>query len=235
MPTSSSYILTPVVSFTGWLGPQSVLDVGCGYGQWGMLLRQHIDYPWEIHAGTPHWNRRIDGIEAWESYRNPLWDFAYDKVVVEEATSFLSTVGSDTYGLALCVEVLEHMTVQEGRELLDNLKRVSEHVLVTTPDLPLLQGEVCGNPYETHHAWWSWAALKEAGAVGRLPASGATVALFSKSPNVLEFWQRGIRLRALGPLVPAPARATAQWVLHQLGRHPGPPAAGAGPAVERAH
>ena len=61
MPTSSSYILTPVVSFTSWLDPQSVLDVGCGYGQWGILLRQHIDYPWEIHAGIPRWNRRIDG------------------------------------------------------------------------------------------------------------------------------------------------------------------------------
>ena len=88
MPTCSSYLLTPVVSFTGWLDPQSVLDVGCGYGQWGMLLRQHLDYPWQLHAGIPRWNRRIDGIEAWEPYRNPLWDFAYDKVVVKEATEF---------------------------------------------------------------------------------------------------------------------------------------------------
>lgn len=235
MPTSSSYLLTPVISFTGWLSPQSVLDVGCSYGQWGMLLRQHIDYPWEIHAGVPCWNRRIDGIEAWEPYRNPLWDFAYDNVEVKEASSFLSAVSSDTYELTLCVEVLEHMEVQTGRELLDHLKRVSEHVLVTTPDRPLLQGEVCGNPYETHRAWWSWSALKEAGAVGRLPASGATVALFSRRPEMLESWQRGIRLRALGPIVPAPARATAQRVLHRLGKHPGPPTGGGGPAIERVH
>jgi len=235
MPTSSSYLLTPVISFAGWLNPQSVLDVGCGYGQWGMLIRQHLDHPWELRAGIPRWNRRIDGVEAWEPYRNPLWDFAYGKVVVEEAISFLSAIDSDTYELALCVEVLEHMAVEPGRELLDQLKRVSEHVLVTTPDRPLLQGEVCGNPYETHYAWWSWAALKEAGAVGRLPASGATVALFSKSPEMLETWQRGIRIRALGPIVPAPARATAQRVLHQLGRHPGPPTTGSGPMVERAH
>lgn len=235
MPTSSSYLLTPVVSFTSWLNPQSVLDVGCGYGQWGMLLRQHIDCPWEIHAGIPRWNRRIEGIEAWEPYRNPLWDFAYDKVVVEEAISFLSAVNSDTYELALCVEVLEHMEAQTGRELLDHLRRVSRHVLITTPDRPLLQSEVCGNPYETHHSWWSYGALKEAGAIGRLPASGATVALFSKSPEMLESWRRGIRLRALGPIVPAPARAAAQRVLHQLGRHPGPPTAGSGPVVERVH
>ena len=235
MPTSSSYLLTPVISFTGWLSPQSVLDVGCGYGQWGMLLRQHIDYPWEIHAGSPRWSRRIDGIEAWEPYRNPLWEFAYDKVVVKEATSALSAIGSDAYELALCVEVLEHMEVEPGRELLDHLRRVSRHVLITTPDLPLLQSEVCGNPFETHHAWWSWAALKEAGAVGRLPASGATIALFSKCPERLEPWQRGIRLRAIGPVVPAPARLTAQRVLHKLGRHPGPPRASGGPAIERAH
>jgi hypothetical protein len=235
MPTSSSYLLSPVISFMGWLNPQSVLDVGCGYGQWGVLLRQHLDHPWELHAGIPRWNRRIDGVEVWEPYRNPLWDFAYSTVVVKDATSFLSGVDSDTYELALCAEVLEHMEAQKGRKLLDHLRRVSRHVLITTPDRPLLQGEVCGNPYESHHAWWSWAALKEAGAVGRLPASGATVALFSKSPETLESWQRGIRLRALGPIVPAPARAAAQRILYHLGRHPGPPSSGIGPAVERAH
>lgn len=234
MPTSSSYLLTSAVSFSSWLNPKTVLDVGCGYGQWGMLLRQHIDYPWELEAGIPRWRRRIDGIEAWEDYRNPLWEFAYDKVVVEEAISFLSRVGSDTYDLSLCMEVLEHMEVQEGRRLLDHLQRVSKHVLISTPDRPLLQDDVCGNPYETHHAWWSWSALKRAGAVGRLPASGATVALFSKSPEELEPWQRGIRIRALGPLVPAPARVAARRMLHRLGRHPGPPATGSGPAVEGA-
>jgi hypothetical protein len=154
---------------------------------------------------------------------------------VGEAISSLSAVGADIYELTLCVEILEHMEVQAGRELLEHLRRVSKHVLITTPDTPLLQDEVCGNPYETHQAWWSWAALKQAGAVGRLPASGATIALFSKSPEELEPWQRGIRLRALGPLVPASARATAQRVLHKLGRHPGAPAAGSGSMVERAH
>lgn len=234
MPTSSSYILTPVISFAGWLNPQSVLDVGCGYGQWGMLLRQHLDCPWDIHEGIPRWRRRIDGVEAWEPYRNSLWDFAYDEIKVKEATSLLSELDANAYELTLCIEVLEHMTVQAGRGLLSNLKRVSEHVLVTTPDRPLLQDDIGGNPYETHHAWWSWGALKEAGAVGRLPASGATVALFSNKPEKLQLWQRGIRFRVLGPIVPASVRTAAQTVLHRLGRHPGPPCAGGGPALERA-
>ncbi len=225
MPTSSSYILTPVLSFVSWLGPRSVLDVGCGYGQWGILLRQHLDYPWTIESTHPRWGRRIDAIEVWEGYRTSLWNFAYDHVVVGDALSVVRELPSGEYDLALCVELLEHLPPPRGRLLLGELRRVAAHLLVTTPDLPMAQGEIAGNPHERHRSFWSWTALKREGATARLPASGATVAVFSSRPHELRSWLRSRRLRVLGPLLPPRLRSLGQQCLAAVGLHPGAPAA----------
>jgi SAM-dependent methyltransferase len=226
MSTSSLYVLTPIISFTGWLQPRSVPDVGCGYGQWGLLLRQFLDYPWALENGTPRWARRVDDVEAWPTYRNDLWDFAYDSVVVSDARGHLPTLDSNAYDLGLCLEVIEHLDLDGGRRLLRELSRVCTHVVVSTPDYVILQDDLCGNPFERHRAWWSWRALKSEGAVGRLRASGSTVALFSSRRGELRPWLRGLGLRTVGPLLPPALRRRGQY----LPATPRPPS---GPTLER--
>jgi hypothetical protein len=233
MPASSTYLLTPVMSFIGWLNPSSILDVGCGYGSWGLLLRQHLEAPWELINGRPLWHRRIEGIEAWSDYRNALWSYAYDRVVVAEAATYLETVRDDSFGLALCLEVLEHLTPAAGTDLVSELRRVATHVVLTTPDRPMTQGELCRNPFEEHKSWWSWRALHREGAMARLPASGSTVALFSKEPEALRPWLQGLRLRSLGPISSPSLRLAGQRLLRWARLHPGAPENdGGGPSLE---
>ena len=69
---------------------------------------------------------------------------------------------------------------------------------------------------------------------GRVLVSGAIIASGSKCPSCWHLL-RGIRLRGHGVIVPAPAPATAERALRQLGKHPGPLTGGGGPVVERAH
>jgi hypothetical protein len=233
MPTSSTYLLTPVMSFVGWLSPPTVLDVGCGYGSWGLLLRQHLETPWEFGERGPVWHRRIEGIEAWSDYRNPLWSYAYDRVVVAEAARHLQTIPDDSFRLALCLEVLEHLTPAAGTRLVRELRRVATHVVLSTPDRPMTQGKLCGNPFEEHKSWWSWRALQGQGAIGRLPASGSTVALFSKKPEMLRPWLHGLKLRSLGPIASPSLRSVGQRLLHRVHLHPGAPEYdGGGPSLE---
>lgn len=99
---------------------------------------------------------------------------------------------------------------------------------------PMPQDALLGNPYEKHDSWWSWRALKRLGAVGRVPASGSTVALFSSRPGEIAGWLRGARLRTLGPLVLHKVRRKAHVILHKFGLHPGSPASGEGPPVASA-
>lgn len=233
MPTSSAHMLTPVMSFVGWLNPRSVLDLGCGYGHWGTLLRQYLDHPWVIESGRPRWDRQIDAVEVWDGYHNPLWEFAYDRLVISDALDFLPKVPDAEYDLILCIEVLEHLPPEDGDRLLRHLRRTATHVLVTTPDQPVHQHDLCSNPHETHLSWWSWRALRRVGAVARLPAAGSTIAVFSNQPQQLEPWLRSVRLRTLGPLVPPRLRRFAQVALHRMGLHPGPPSLGTGPPIVR--
>lgn len=233
MATSSPYILTPVVGFVSWLRPASVLDVGCGYGVWGVVLRQHLDYPWDLEAGHVRWRTRIIGIEAWEGYRNPLWEFAYDEVIVAEAVEELARLAPRSFDVALRVEVLEHLDALDGHRSLVELRRVATHVVVTTPDHPLPQEDREGNPFEVHKTFWPWSALRRRGAQARLPASGSHVAVFSSRPGEIGRWLRGRRSRVLGPLVPPRARRGLQRASARLGLHPGPPAQGGGPPVQR--
>lgn len=211
-----------------------MLDVGCGYGTWGVLLRQHLEEEWRAERGRLKWDRRIEGVEVWEGYRNPLWELFYDRVGVGDAHDFLQGYESKSFDLALCIEVLEHLSPEQGKHLVEELQRIATHVLLTTPDYAMPQEALLGNPYERHHSWWSWKALKKLGSVGRLPASGSTVALFSSRPSEIAGWLRGASLRTLGPLVPHRIRRNSQIILHWLGLHPGPPQAGEGAPVTRA-
>ena len=53
------------------LQPRSILDVGCGFGKYGMLLREYLDV-WHERYDKERWQVRIVGIEAFEQYRNPF-------------------------------------------------------------------------------------------------------------------------------------------------------------------
>ncbi|MHC4065201.1 MAG: class I SAM-dependent methyltransferase [Planctomycetota bacterium] len=232
MPTSSPYILTPVMSFVSWLNPSTILDVGCGYGQWGVLLRQYLESPWTMERGAPTWRKEVIGVEVWPEYSNPLWQFAFDRVVQASAVDFLSDLESNSIELALCIEVLEHLTQDQGETLLAEMRRVATHVLVTTPDRPLLQEAGAGNPYEMHRTWWPWKALRVRGAVARIPASGSSVVVFSSDSARIRPWTRGLTLRALGPITPPRLRRWAQQGLRILGFHPGAPHRGEGPGLK---
>jgi hypothetical protein len=56
--------------------------------------------------------------------------------------------------LILCIEILEHLTREDGARMLEEAKRVARRaVIVTTPTDPLgrhSQDEINGNPHERH-------------------------------------------------------------------------------------
>lgn len=115
------------------LRPSSVLDIGCGWGFYGELLRDALP------------DARIDGLDGWEGNRCERWA-NYDKVFIADARSF----DYMEYDLYLLVDCIEHMTKEQGLDLLDQLTRP---VLVSTPrNYPQGPGE---NPYQEHVSAWS--------------------------------------------------------------------------------
>ena len=67
MPTSVPYGVPIIAGAARQLRPKSVLDVGIGFGKYGMLFREYLDI-WDMECVADYdpaaWKTRIDGIEA---------------------------------------------------------------------------------------------------------------------------------------------------------------------------
>lgn len=115
------------------LAPSTVVDIGCGGGNYGAWIRQ------QGLAQT------IVGVDAWEGNRNRLWD-CYDAVVIGD----VRTVDLPRADMYLLIDIIEHMSREDGKAL---LSRLDSPALVCTPrHWPQDADE---NPYQAHVSEWS--------------------------------------------------------------------------------
>jgi SAM-dependent methyltransferase len=104
----------------------SFLDVGCGYGKWGFLLKTY-------RQGA------VTGVDLFEPHLRSLEKYGvYDSLHLAPATRL--PFPDKSFDSAVACEVLEHLTQTGGRQLLAELKRVSrQSFVVTTPNFPCLR------------------------------------------------------------------------------------------------
>lgn len=122
---------------------RSLLDVGCGSGIIGALCR--------IYRET----ERLVGMDA----HPPALALCrrhsfYDDVIDADITASLP-FDDASFDVVTCIEVIEHVTREDGLRLLDELERVGRTVIVTTPNGFLQQDELEGNPLQRHRSGWS--------------------------------------------------------------------------------
>lgn len=138
MPTSEAAQIPYVCEAMRRLDPVSIIDVGCGYGKYGVLAREYCD--------------RLKWIDAVD-VRPPRYK-VYDRF--SETDIRTACFCTESYDLALLLDVIEHLEYDEGLRLLATLTRGARRVLVTTP-LGFRRQEVEGMPHETHRSgWWPW-------------------------------------------------------------------------------
>ncbi|MEW5995165.1 MAG: class I SAM-dependent methyltransferase [Candidatus Zixiibacteriota bacterium] len=152
MPSSHFLQLNEIMQLIFLTRPQSLLDIGVGFGKFGVLAREYLEL-WDGRVKYGEWTRRIDGIEAFEQYLTPLHDYVYDHVHIGNALDILPTLDI-RYDLILLIDVLEHFTYEEGQLLLETCRKKGRNLIVSTPKDIGAQGEAFGNPYETHKFQW---------------------------------------------------------------------------------
>jgi hypothetical protein len=116
----------------------TVLDVGAGSGKWGYLLT-------DIAI--------VDAVEAWkpnvQAIPNGLYRMVYNTDI--RCFNFI-----DHYDVIILGDVLEHLLYDEARELLELMRVGTDTIFLTIPVTECIQdGNVLGNPYETHKYQWS--------------------------------------------------------------------------------
>ncbi|HEV3257739.1 MAG TPA: class I SAM-dependent methyltransferase [Gemmataceae bacterium] len=208
MPTSDVHNIVPILTVVQSLQPRSVLDIGCGFGKYGVLLREYLDV-WHERLDPASWQVRLVGIDAFARYRNPLWDYLYQNIHIGEAQHIVPGLGE--FDLILIADVIEHLERPVAVSLVERCLRQSPVVIVSTPREFYPQQDTNQNPYEVHRILWTAAEFPPGAHVVTVPALSCNVFVASREPlpwratyvadlnNVLYLRSR-YRLRRLGPL-----------------------------------
>lgn len=187
MPTSNSVILDTVISAARRCQPRSILDVGVGFGKFGVLFREFID----IRAAEEkpedyarkNWSTRLEGIEVSPQYLTPLHAFIYDQVHTGDAREVIDGLGQ--YDLIWCGNVIEHFEKEEAWRLVEKLWQHTERVLmIATPYAEAPQGSSFGNPHECHLSSWTEADWRDIPGVSLWRIGGRQLIAFrSRDPQ----------------------------------------------------
>jgi len=164
MPSSRPHHIPEIISIVRKLRPASILDIGVGFGKWGVLFREYTDIIASekdpLRYRRENWRVRIDGVEVFEDYLTDLHRFVYNKIFVGDVRQLLPELGR--YELIFLGDVIEHFDKPDGAMLLRSLYELADKsVLVTTPASRTGQGVLCANEYETHRSLWRYSDFRD--------------------------------------------------------------------------
>lgn len=159
MPSSHHSCISDVLTEFRKAKPKSVLDIGIGFGKWGVLFREYADVICTSNPYKENWSTRIDGIEVHEKYLSPVHSYIYDNIYIGNATEVLDDL--DSYDLAFMGDVLEHIEKTKAIHLLHDLCKKCKQVLLVVPlgEDWLRATPIADNPHEAHVSAWAQADL----------------------------------------------------------------------------
>jgi 2-polyprenyl-3-methyl-5-hydroxy-6-metoxy-1,4-benzoquinol methylase len=125
----------------------SVLDIGCGYGRWGNLIRSNY---WEAGLQAPP---PVDGVDAFAPnvelcQQLPSYRKVWHANLVEDRLE-------GSWDTVLACEIVEHIPQDHVERLIADLERVArKRVIISTPNFPDFRGgldSIVGfNDFEAH-------------------------------------------------------------------------------------
>jgi 2-polyprenyl-3-methyl-5-hydroxy-6-metoxy-1,4-benzoquinol methylase len=133
---------------------ERLLDLGCGYGHWGHLARTH-------YAETHPMPVSITGVDLFEGNVAFCRNLGvYDEVAVADVVEYVSGLPSASFDTVIALELIEHLTREDGAKLLSEIERVARKVaILSTPNFPALRGggntKLGFNEWEHHLSQWT--------------------------------------------------------------------------------
>lgn len=171
MPTSNPSCISAVVDLILRMKPRSILDVGPGFGKYGVLAREYSELWLRENLEKEKWKTVIDCIEPFEKYITELHRFVYNKIYIQDVITWMKSDQKEgerrlgDYDLVILSDILEHLGREEGLALLDGIKG---SYIVTTPYMFVPQNPVYGNEYEKHVSQWNKEDFEKSKVVGNV-------------------------------------------------------------------
>lgn len=160
MGTSNWQNISYCVELIRRLNPKSILDVGAGFGRWGVLSREFLDI-WEDGNYTGNWKRKIDAVEIFENYIKPYHYYFYDNVYIENAKDYIRNLNAK-YDLIICGDLIEHFDKAEGLEFINLCLNKCNYLMINIPiGKKWEQGIINDNEFEIHKSEWQYSDFKK--------------------------------------------------------------------------
>ena len=120
------------------------LDLGCGAGKYGVLMRSYLE------TSLLERKKIIDGLDTYTILIGDRSIF-YDKII----DANMLDVEIRDYDLILFSHALEHITKEEGVNLLLRLLKYNKYLIIVTPNGYIQQEHAeGGNIHESHLSGW---------------------------------------------------------------------------------
>jgi 2-polyprenyl-3-methyl-5-hydroxy-6-metoxy-1,4-benzoquinol methylase len=138
------------------VNPKSVLDIGPGFGKYGLLIREAIlSVRAERGDLTPIDDLRIECIEQAKYFYDKLLKVKiYDNVIMGDARQFEFLEG-DKWDLVLLIDVVEHMTKDDALAMIKKFRDKGSRILISTPkNVHFYTEEFYGTDCPKHQTQW---------------------------------------------------------------------------------
>ncbi|MCJ7721459.1 class I SAM-dependent methyltransferase [Candidatus Bathyarchaeota archaeon] len=125
---------------------ESWIDVGCGRGIVGAMTRIYR---------TP---KRLVGVDIFQDYLDFCRKHSfYDELHRLDLRKTPLPFQDNEFSVATCIETIEHLPKRCGEKLLEEMHRIADTVIVSTPSVFFRQpkGHVLGNPFQAHVSKWT--------------------------------------------------------------------------------
>jgi cyclopropane fatty-acyl-phospholipid synthase-like methyltransferase len=157
MPSSYADSIPGIVHSMIDAAPGTVMDVGPGWGKYGLMAREYLPAL-----------RVLSALEVPEG-RKDIQEAIYDIVITADVRELEAAFWLDLpFDLVMMIDVIEHFTEEDGHRILDEILASDAKVLVSTPKEwfdQIEDAERLGNPHERHLSLWTWEMLIQHGTV----------------------------------------------------------------------
>jgi SAM-dependent methyltransferase len=158
----------------------SVLDVGCGRGILGCLLKIYRE------------PKRVVGLDVYKPYLDFVKGLgAYDETIQLDLAGSTLPFKEKEFDVVVCLEVIEHLKKDPGLKLLEELERVGKRVIISTPGVFFTQPHLDGNVNQEHLSYYPVTEFEDRGykvyGVGDVPLFGKHIPLISGAFGKISF------------------------------------------------
>lgn len=133
--------------------PMRVLDLGIGFGRWGMLVREFCE-EWKGRSHRENWRVQLEGIEIFPKNVEEYHHFFYSWVHVGDAAQIIQQM-QERWHLIICGDVLQLWPRAIAEQVLSRALDLADYVLVNSP---IGEGwertSLSGNSFEEHRSFW---------------------------------------------------------------------------------